>query len=247
MSLWSDTDEVTPEGEPAAEPTETQFPIELESIEKTVLGDPPLQILRPCSVSMRKGDLISIMGPSGSGKSTLLNILGLLDDATAGSYTLLGREVGSLTDSQRTALRARAIGFVFQSFHLIGHYTALENVQLGLLYGSTESRRMRAELSARALSQVGLGDRMHSYPRTLSGGEGQRVAIARALACAPQVLLCDEPTGNLDSVASDAIMAILRSLGDQNLVVVIVTHDPAVAAVADRRISITDGVLLEVT
>jgi putative ABC transport system ATP-binding protein len=186
-----------------------------------------------------------VVGPSGSGKSTLLNVVGLLDRPTEGSYQLDGVDTSSLTERGRTRLRATTLGFVFQSFHLIANRSALENVMVGLLHRRIRRSRRRP-FATEALQQVGLEDRMHSTPATLSGGEQQRVAIARAIAGKPAVLLCDEPTGNLDSKSTDALMSLLLRLRDGGLTVVVVTHNPAVAEKGDRVVRVRDGRVEEV-
>lgn len=217
----------------------------LDQISKTYEGDIPVPVLRPCSARMRSGDLITIAGPSGSGKSTLLNILGLLDEPTEGRYLFRGQDVGQLTEGERNLVRGASLGFIFQSFHLLSHYTSVENVLLGTTYGPRKPRRIRIAAAERALQRVGLAHRKDAFPSTLSGGESQRVAIARAIVRDPPVILCDEPTGNLDSVASSVILGILSGLSAQGICVVIVTHDPIVTAIASRRFSIRDGLLSE--
>ncbi|MDX6738309.1 ABC transporter ATP-binding protein [Actinocorallia sp. A-T 12471] len=192
------------------------------------------------------GELVAIIGPSGSGKSTLLNILGLLDRPSSGSYLLRGSDTAHLAERERTRVRAQSIGFVFQAFHLVAHKTAWANVALPLLYTRVphRDRRRRAE---EQLHRVGLGHRLDAYPATLSGGEKQRVAIARATVHGPSMLLCDEPTGNLDSETSATVMDLLDRMAGDGLAVVVVTHDPAVAARADRVLRVRDGRLAEVT
>ena len=183
---------------------------------------------------------MSIAGPSGSGKSTLLNILGMLDVQTAGTYHFQGLDVGALRDQQRAGLRSRAIGFVFQSFHLISHRTVLENVMLSDVYRKFP-RRQRDERARAALAHVGLSKRADYLPTKLSGGERQRAAIARAIMGEPSVLLCDEPTGNLDSGNSNAIMDLFGELNRGGLTIVTITHEHDVAARASRQIRIIDG------
>ncbi|MDA8132656.1 MAG: ABC transporter ATP-binding protein [Elusimicrobia bacterium] len=196
--------------------------------------------LRGLSFEIKKGEFVAVTGPSGCGKSTLLNIIGLLDDPTAGSYSLNGRDVGAMTDSERSELRLGAIGFVFQSFHLLNSIPALENVCLPLLYAGeygTAMRRRAGEL----LKKVGLHGKEHKTPLELSGGERQRVAIARALANSPKILLADEPTGNLDSASSREIMGMLSELNAEGITIVMVTHDKDLAALAGRNIRMRDG------
>jgi len=218
--------------------------IELRGLARTYPGPPPVPALRPADLVINAGDYIAVTGPSGSGKSTLLHLIGLLDVPTAGSYLLNGVDTSALRDRDRSALRGGRIGFVFQSFHLLPYRTALENVQLAQLYNQTP-RAMRHEAAADALRAVGLGHRLDALPTTLSGGECQRVAIARALVSRPSLLLCDEPTGNLDSSNAAAVMALLDQLNAAGFTIVVITHDAGVAAHASRTIAIRDGVLAE--
>jgi putative ABC transport system ATP-binding protein len=182
----------------------------------------------PCDLTIHQGDFVTVVGPSGSGKSTFLNIVGLLDAPTEGRYLLGGTDTGRLDDPARSALRGRSIGFVFQAFHLLPHRTALENVQLALVYLRIP-RRDRVDLAHQALVRVGLGHRTHAVPSTLSGGERQRVAIARALVGRPSLLLCDEPTGNLDTATAGQVLDLLADLNAAGVTVVVITHDPVVA------------------
>ncbi len=218
--------------------------IELRGLARTYPGPPPVAALRPSDLVIEPGGYVAVTGPSGSGKSTLLHLLGLLDAPTAGRYLLDGADTGALNDRDRSALRGRRIGFVFQAFHLLPYRTALENVQLAQLYNQTP-RTARLELAASALEAVGLGHRLDALPTTLSGGECQRVAIARALVNQPSLLLCDEPTGNLDSRNAASLMELLDELNATGFTVVIITHDQNVAAHARRTIAISDGVLAE--
>jgi putative ABC transport system ATP-binding protein len=220
--------------------------IELRGLARTYPGPPPVPALRPASLVIEAGDYVAVTGPSGSGKSTLLHLLGLLDAPTAGSYLLDGLDTGALRDGDRSALRGRRIGFVFQAFHLLPYRTVLENVQLALLYNQTP-RASRTRAAAAALAAVGMGPRLGALPTTLSGGESQRVAIARALVNQPSLLLCDEPTGNLDSRNAAALMSLLDQLNADGFTIVVITHDGAVAAHASRAIAISDGQLSEGT
>jgi ABC-type lipoprotein export system ATPase subunit len=218
---------------------------ELRGIGRTYGSDPPVEALRDVDLTINSGDWLAIVGPSGSGKSTLLNILGCLDRPTAGTYLVDGVDAARLNDAERTSLRGRSIGFVFQAFHLLGHRTALENVMLGELYAGGE-RAGREERALRALERVKMGDRAHFLPTRLSGGEQQRVAIARALVGTPSLLLCDEPTGNLDSVNTESLLRLFDSLASQGLTIVVVTHDDQVAAHAGPLVRMVDGRLSEV-
>jgi ABC-type lipoprotein export system ATPase subunit len=234
-------------------PMEEQWPtpddrappvVELRSVSRIYGGERPVEALRGVDLAIHAGDWLSIVGPSGSGKSTLLNILGCLDRPTAGSYLIDGVDVGALSDSERTAVRARSIGFVFQSFHLLAHRTALENVMLAELYAGGD-RSGREERAAAVLDRVGMSQRRDFLPTRLSGGEQQRVAIARALLGSPSLLLCDEPTGNLDSASTESLLLLFDALARQGLTLVVVTHDEGVAAHATRLVRIVDGELTE--
>jgi len=220
--------------------------IELQDIHKTYrLGEVDLQVLKGISLQVVRGELLALMGASGSGKSTLMNIIGCLDHPTAGEYWFDGHEVSGLTAKERARLRNRMIGFVFQNFNLLPRQTALENALLPLMYAKEnpsehEMNRRTAEL----LQKVGLGDRTHHQPSQLSGGEQQRVAIARALINNPQVLLADEPTGNLDSQTSQELLQMLQELNrTDGLTIILVTHDAGVAQHAQRIIHIKDGLI----
>jgi putative ABC transport system ATP-binding protein len=218
--------------------------IELRGLARTYPGPPPVPALRPADLVIEAGDYVAITGPSGSGKSTLLHLLGLLDTPTAGSYLLDGVDTSALGDRDRSALRGRRIGIVFQSFHLLAYRTALENVLLAQLYNQTPRGR-RVAAAAGALAAVGMGHRLDALPTTLSGGERQRVAIARALVNQPSLLLCDEPTGNLDSRNAAALMGLLDQLNTGGYTIVLITHDPAVATHAARTVTISDGLVSE--
>jgi len=220
--------------------------IELRGLARTYPGPPPVPALRPADLVIEAGDYVAVSGPSGSGKSTLLHLLGLLDTPTAGSYLLDGLDTSALDDQERSALRGRRIGLVFQAFHLLPYRTALENVLLAELYNSTP-REARIPAAVDALAAVGLGHRLDALPITLSGGECQRVAIARALVNRPSLLLCDEPTGNLDSGNAATVMELLDQLTEAGFTIVVITHDAGVASHASRRIAIHDGVLSERT
>jgi putative ABC transport system ATP-binding protein len=218
--------------------------IELRGLARTYPGPPPVVALRPASLVIGAADYVAVTGPSGSGKSTLLHLLGLLDAPTGGRYLLDGLDTSTLGDKDRSALRGRRIGVVFQAFHLLAYRTALENVLLAQLYNNTP-RGARLHAAAGVLDAVGLGHRADALPTTLSGGECQRVAIARALVNSPALVLCDEPTGNLDSANAAALMALLDQLNEAGYTIVVITHDPDVAAHAHRRVTIGDGVLTE--
>lgn len=216
----------------------------MAGIRRVFPGQPPVTALRGVDLEVRAGDYVAIIGPSGSGKSTLMNVIGLLDTATSGSYLLDGVDVSSLSDIQRTGLRGHRIGFVFQDFQLLGHRTALENVAMGALYTGVPLWERMAR-AAEALTQVGLEHRMNALPQVMSGGERQRVAIARALVTHPSLLLCDEPTGNLDSAMAAQVMQVVDDLHDAGASVLVITHDPTTAAHASRQLIMRDGVLTE--
>jgi putative ABC transport system ATP-binding protein len=208
------------------------------------LGDVEVQALRGLDLTIEPGEFVAVMGSSGSGKSTLMNIIGCLDQPTRGRYWLNGTDVAALKPDQLAEIRNQRIGFVFQSFNLIPRTSALENAQLPLFYRGMPLREQRA-LAAAALARVGLQGREHHYPTQLSGGQQQRVAIARALVAAPSLLLADEPTGNLDTESSRDIMAILEGLNkEQGITIILVTHEPDIAAYASREIVIKDGRVL---
>jgi putative ABC transport system ATP-binding protein len=214
--------------------------VALEQAGLTYPGPPPVPALRPSDLTIWPGEFVALTGPSGSGKSTLLNLLGLLDRPTTGAYLLDGVDVTGLSEAQRAGIRAQRIGFVFQAFHLLAHRSAVDNVALGLLYRGAR-RQQRVAVAAEALERVGLSHRRHALPTTLSGGERQRVAIARALVGRPRLLLCDEPTGNLDSTTAASVLDLIGDLHRDGMTVLLITHDPAVAARAGHTIRIRDG------
>ena len=219
--------------------------VELEALTRTFPGSPPVEAVKDVSLTVADGDYVAIVGPSGSGKSTLLHIIGCLDTPTAGTYRLLGHDTGALSDGLRTSLRGSEIGFVFQAFHLLPYRSVVENVETGLVYNRTP-RRTRRRRAAEALERVGLGHRMNFTPRQLSGGERQRVAIARAVAANPTLLLCDEPTGNLDTRTTESILDLFDELRADGLTLVVITHDERVSLRAERRAQMVDGELTEV-
>ena len=215
--------------------------IALQDITKVYqMGDSEVRALDGVSVEIGEGEFAAIMGPSGSGKSTLMNILGCLDRPSSGSYLLDGQEVASLTDDQLAVTRNKKIGFVFQNFNLLARMTAHHNVALPLVYSGV-TKKERADRASRALGMVGLANRMFHRPNELSGGQRQRVAIARALVNEPTIILADEPTGNLDSRSGEEIMDIFRELNRQGRTIILVTHEPDIAAHARRVITVKDG------
>jgi putative ABC transport system ATP-binding protein len=219
--------------------------IEVNDVTRTYdLGEVQVKALRGVSFTIHSGELLTVMGPSGSGKSTLMNILGCLDRPTSGTYVLDGEAVGELNDDRLADIRNSKIGFVFQTFNLLARTSALENVELPLIYGGSSLRDRRARAKD-ALEAVGLGDRLHHHPNELSGGQQQRVAIARALVNSPSIIFADEPTGNLDTKSGVEVMKLLQQLNSrQGITILIVTHDPFIARHTKRIIRIQDGLLV---
>jgi putative ABC transport system ATP-binding protein len=219
--------------------------IRVEGVTKVYqMGRNEVHALRGIGLTVKRGEMIAIMGHSGSGKSTLMNVLGCLDTPTAGTYDLDGVRVNGLSKNELADLRNRKLGFVFQGFNLLARTSALENVELPMLYDRSGRKRDTRALAQRSLERVGLGDRLDHHPSELSGGQQQRVAIARALVTEPTVLLADEPTGNLDSRTSVEIMALFQALNDQGITILVVTHEPDVACYAKRVVEVRDGRIL---
>ncbi|HEY0037345.1 MAG TPA: ABC transporter ATP-binding protein [Longimicrobium sp.] len=206
------------------------------------LGAETVRALRGVDLEIHRNEYVAIMGPSGSGKSTFMNLIGCLDTPTGGEYVLNGQKVAGMKEDDLARVRNREIGFVFQTFNLLPRSTALENVELPLVYGGF-AKKERRERAVQALEHVGLGDRMDHRPSQLSGGQRQRVAIARALVTRPSIILADEPTGNLDSVTSEEIMALFADLHAQGQTIIMVTHEPDIAAHAERVVTLKDGVI----
>ncbi|GAA1415460.1 ABC transporter ATP-binding protein [Catellatospora coxensis] len=214
--------------------------LEAVGLSRVFAGPPEVHALRDASLSVKGGEMVAVVGASGSGKSTLLNILGLLDKPTSGVLRLGGRDVTTLTERERTRARARAIGFVFQAFHLVPHLDCVRNVMLPLVHQGVP-RDVRGHRAEAALGRVGLAHRLTARPGTLSGGEQQRVAVARAIVHDPTLLLCDEPTGNLDSENTATVLELLRELATPGRAVVVITHDQQVRDAADRWVEVRDG------
>jgi ABC-type lipoprotein export system ATPase subunit len=220
--------------------------IELTDVRKVYhLGEVEVAALRGVSLAIDQGEFVALVGPSGSGKSTLMNTLGCLDRPTDGSYRLAGEETATLSSDERAMVRNRRIGFVFQNFNLLARTSALENVELPLMYRRGLSAKERHRRALELLTRVGLSDRLDHHPAQLSGGQQQRVAIARALANEPAILMCDEPTGNLDTRTSRDVIQLFRDLNrESGITVILVTHDPAVAHVARRIVVLKDGLIV---
>jgi putative ABC transport system ATP-binding protein len=215
--------------------------IRMENVRKVYnTGKVVVEALKGVDLEVNKGELVAIVGPSGSGKSTLMNLLGCLDTASDGIYELGGENVAGVTRDQLAEIRNRRVGFIFQAFNLLPHISALENVELPMLFGGVKPKERR-QRATELLTRVGLGDRLDHKPTELSGGQMQRVAIARSLAMEPDILLADEPTGNLDSSSGTDIMSIFTDLWKSGRTVVIITHDPALAKRASRIVEIRDG------
>jgi putative ABC transport system ATP-binding protein len=217
--------------------------IDIEHVSKMyIMGDEEVHALKDISVKIHKNEYVAIMGPSGSGKSTLMNILGCLDTPTTGSYILSGNTVNEMDDNDLADIRNKEIGFVFQTFNLLPRYSTLKNVELPLVYAAMPAAKRR-ERAEQALRSVGLGDRMSHKPNELSGGQRQRVAIARALVNDPSIILADEPTGNLDTKTGDDVMRMFEELWLQGNTIIVVTHEPEIAAHARRVIRVRDGLI----
>ncbi len=214
----------------------------MRGVVKEYPGPPPVRALRGIDFDVRRGELVSVVGPSGSGKSTMLHIMGTLDRPTRGTVTVAGLDVSQLSDRGLSSLRSRSIGFVFQQFHLLEGESALDNVADGLLYSGIPPARRR-ELASAALQRVGLGHRIHHSAVKLSGGERQRVAVARAIIGRPEIVLADEPTGNLDSASSDAIVELIEELNRSGITMLVITHNREIADRLPRRVELRDGLL----
>ena len=210
------------------------------------MGEEDQLVLKGIDLDIYEGEFISILGPSGSGKSTLMNIIGCLDTATSGNYELSGRKIKDLNERELAKIRSKEVGFIFQSFHLLPRLTALDNVELPLIYQGIPSSK-RKETAINMLKRVGLEDKVNSYPNQLSGGQQQRVAIARAISTNPTILLADEPTGALDQKTGRQVMELFKELNDEGRTIVMITHDISIAKYANRIVKILDGNLFEST
>ncbi len=220
--------------------------LELNGIYKNYFTDNfEVPVLKDINISVEEGDYIAIMGPSGSGKSTLMNIIGCLDRPTSGRYLFDGIDISIQKDNRLSEIRNKGIGFVFQNFNLLPRQTALENVELPLLYANVKKKK-RKQIAMEALEKVGLGDRMDFLPTQLSGGQKQRVAIARAIANKPKILLADEPTGALDSKSGDQVMELFSQLNKEGMTIVMITHEKAIADCANKTIAIYDGEIISI-
>lgn len=219
--------------------------IEIRDVSKTyTMGKIKVHALRDVSLVIEPGESLAIMGPSGSGKSTMMNLLGCLDRPTTGTWLLNGEEIGTKSDNDLATIRNRTIGFIFQNFNLLNKVSALQNVELPLMYRGLPAKE-RIRQAKEALERVGLGGRLHHRPTELSGGQQQRVAIARALAGKPQIIMADEPTGNLDSRSGMEVMTILQEMNDQGITLIMVTHDNTIAAHCQRAVRLRDGRIVD--
>ncbi len=219
--------------------------LSMKSIVKSyVLGDEEQVVLKGINFRVNEGEFVSILGPSGSGKSTMMNIIGCLDCSTSGSYILSGQDIKDLNENELADIRSHEIGFVFQSFQLLPRLTALQNVELPMIYAGIPSHERKVK-AKEMLERVGLANRIHHYPNQLSGGQQQRVAIARAISTNPTILLADEPTGALDQKTSNQVMSLFKELNQEGLTIIMITHDETIAKEASRIVRILDGNLLE--
>ena len=216
------------------------FALQLEQISKSYPGTPPVNALSDVSISVDRGEFLGIIGPSGSGKSTLLHVIGTLTRPSVGTVLIDGIDTSDMSDRELSGIRSKKIGFIFQDFHLLSGFTAIENVENGLLYSGVPARE-RKERSVEILKRVGLSHRLEHHPNELSGGEQQRVAIARALVHNPAFVLADEPTGNVDSKTTDSLMELITSLNNEGTTVILITHDLEVAKICSRQLVLKDG------
>jgi putative ABC transport system ATP-binding protein len=233
---------VTTADDRVAAAADSDVVLSLRGVIKEYPTTPPVRALRGVDFAVARGELVGVVGPSGSGKSTLLHIMGTLDRPTAGGVTVAGHDISHLSDKDMSALRSRHIGFVFQQFHLLSGYTALDNVADGLLYTGA-NLATRRELAQRALERVDLGHRLNHVATLMSGGERQRVAVARALVGKPSIVLADEPTGNLDTKNSDAIVELIRQINAEGVTFVVITHNQEIARAFPRSIGLRDGLI----